>query len=83
MLCTVQYLNTSDALNNDIIKLDLVQSVTFVNTSLVYLYASSIFAYTKYLAHNLNVIKIRFCHWTKVITRGVARSLNMLKLIQI
>ena len=31
--------------------------MTFVNTSLVSLYTSSIFVYTKVLAHNLNVIK--------------------------
>ena len=39
------------------IRLDLVHGVTFVNTLLVSLYTSSIFVYTKVLAHNLNVNK--------------------------
>ena len=37
--------------------MDLVHGVAFVNTSSVPLYTSSIFVYTKVLAHNLNVIK--------------------------
>ena len=36
-----------------------MHGVTFVNTSSVSLYTSSIFVYTKVLAHNLNVIKIQ------------------------
>ena len=39
------------------IKLDLVHGVTFLNTPLVFLYRSSIFVYTKVLAHNLNINK--------------------------
>ena len=39
------------------IRLDLVHGVTFGNTLLVSLYTSSIFVYTKVLAHNLNVNK--------------------------